>query len=145
MAEAIVALAASDPNVVVLYQVSNDRFRAEVLALHVLIEDIEPEWDRTTGERPLGVVRRLLLPVPLSSFKAGFDPGELAHLLADSFWECRIADTDSILSRLSNTFGCGPDCGWNTEQYTDDGSATDFLLTHGTACLVYEDDMEEDE
>jgi hypothetical protein len=140
---AITALAAAGPNQVVLYEVAGDRFRMEPIALHVLVEHRATSWDRRTDEHPYGAIRRLLLPVPLSVYGAGFDCGELAYRLSDRFWECRVADVDSTLARLADLYPCGPGCGWTTEETTDDGTARDFLLLHGPDCEEHGEPMNE--
>jgi len=138
---AIIDLAASAPNHVVLRQIEPDRMRAEMVAFIAIIENTAPMWNRKTDEHPMALVGRYVLPVPLSFLKAGFDPGEVAHAFADIYWEVRVADNDAIIARLEDTFSCGPSCRWRPEVYVpDDGSVVDFVLVHAADCEEASDD-----
>jgi hypothetical protein len=136
----VTAIAASDPNQVVLYRLSPDRCRAELIALHVLITDAAPRYNRRTDEHPITLIRSLLLPVPLSAYRAGFDPGGLVHSFDDTFWECRLADVAATVARLDDVLPCSPVCRWTTEESTDDGTAVDFVRWHGEGCPESEED-----
>ena len=117
------AIAAADPGSCVLYEVEPDqRFRAELIALHVLMVD------------PAADPGPLILPVPLSMYRAGLDLGELAHLLDDQLWEVRLADTEAMLARLDEIRPCGRSCTWTTEETTDDAGSLDFVMAHGADC-----------
>jgi len=122
----LVGIAASAPDHTVLYECGPDRMRAELIALHVVIEEAR--------------VRQHLLPVPLSKYRAGFDAGELIALFDDRFWEIRLPDTEAMLARIADVRPCGPDCQWVTEQANGDASALDFVLEHGDACPESESD-----
>lgn len=137
----LVGIAASQPNSVLLREIEPDIFRAELIAIHVIVEDSARQYDRRAEEHRSILVRQLLLPVPLSKYRAGLDVGELANMLDDAFWEVRLADSDAILARLADVFPCGPACRWVTVTEADgDGSTLDFVLDHGDACPETDDD-----
>lgn len=130
----ICGIAAALPNHVVLYEVEPDRMRAELIALHVVIEETAPQYDRRAEEHRPVFIRQPLVPVPLSKYRAGLDVGEVVNALDDAFWEVRLADSEAILARLADVMACGPACRWSVEADADDGGTLDFLLSHGPGC-----------
>ncbi|TNH23967.1 hypothetical protein FHG89_26005 [Micromonospora orduensis] len=117
--------------------------RAELLAVHVVVEDSASQWDRRAEEYRSTFIRQLLVPVPLSYYRAGLDVGELVSALDGAFWEVRLADTEATLARLADVMACGPACRWSVEADADDGGTLDYVLDHGPGCEETEEEPPE--
>lgn len=137
----ICGIAAAQPNQVLLYEVEPDRFRAELIAVHVVIEETSPQYDRRAEEHRPVFIRQPIIPVPMSKYRAGLDVGEVVSALDDTFWEVRVADSDAILARLADVMACGLTCRWSVETDADDGGTLDFVLSHGPDCEETEEEQ----
>lgn len=114
--------------------------RAELIAVHVVVEETAPQYDRRAEEHRSVFIRQPVIPVPMSKYRAGLDVGEMVSALDDSFWEVRLADTDAILARLADVMACGLTCRWSVEADADDGGTLDFVLSHGPDCEETEEE-----
>ncbi|ADU06407.1 hypothetical protein ML5_0865 [Micromonospora sp. L5] len=134
----IVSVVAADSSRVVLYLMEVDHLRAELIGLHLLIEDSASSYDRRAEDYRTQTMRHILLPLPLSWYKSGLDVGELVQRLSDTFWEVRLPDTPAILARIADLYPCEPGCRWVTTEDAEDSSAIDFTLEHGAGCDLAE-------